>query len=128
MLGIFLTILHIVVAVSLILFVLLQAGKGAGIGAAFGGSSETLFGASGPAGILGKLTTAAAVLFMTTSLLLSYFGARSQTQSIVPAAPLSSQSAPAKPGAPAAESGSSAAKAGSPAAAPLSQQSGKPGS
>ena len=121
MLSVLVTIVHIVVAVSLILFVLLQAGKGAGIGAAFGGSSDTLFGSSGPAGILGKLTTGAAILFMMTSLLLSYFGGRSQTQSIVPAAPLSSQSAPAKPGAP-------AAKPGSPAAAPLSQESGKPGS
>ena len=125
MLSVVVTIVHIVVAVSLILFVLLQAGKGAGIGAAFGGSSETLFGASGPAGILGKLTTAAAVLFMMTSLLLSYFGARSQTQSIVPVSPLSSQSAPAKPGAPAA-SEAPAAKPSSPAAAPLSQKSGKP--
>ena len=52
--SIFLTILHVTVAISLILFVLLQAGKGAGIGAAFGGSSDTLFGASGPAGILGS--------------------------------------------------------------------------
>lgn len=105
--GILLTVVHIVVAVSLILFVLLQAGKGAGIGAAFGGSSETLFGASGPQGLMGKLTTAAAILFMMTSLLLSFFGARSQTGSIVPATPLRNQpqsSAPAKPGAPAPQS------------------------
>ncbi len=105
--NILLTIAHVVVAVSLILFVLLQAGKGAGIGAAFGGSSETLFGTSGPQGLMGKLTTAAAILFMVTSLLLSFFGARSQTGSIVPSTPLKSQpqsSAPAKPGAPAPQS------------------------
>ena len=105
--SILLTIFHVVVAISLILFVLLQAGKGAGIGAAFGGSSETLFGTSGPAGLMGKLTTAAAILFMVTSLLLSFFGARSQTGSIVPSTPLRSQpqsSAPANPGAPAPQS------------------------
>ena len=99
--SILLTIVHVVVAISLILFVLLQAGKGAGIGAAFGGSSETLFGARGPQGLMGKLTTAAAILFMVTSLLLSFFGTRSQTGSIVPATPLRNQpqsSAPVKPG------------------------------
>ncbi len=112
--GIFLTVLHVVVAISLILIVLLQAGKGAGIGAAFGGSSETLFGASGPQGIMGKLTAAAAILFMMTSLLLSFFGARGQTGSIVPSTPLKQPqtSAPAKPGAP----------------APQGQETGKPGS
>jgi len=95
-----LSISHIIVAISLILFVLLQAGKGAGIGAAFGGSSDTLFGASGPAGILGKLTTAAAILFMMTSLLLSYTGAKKQTDSIAIDTPVRSQTknkAPAKP-------------------------------
>lgn len=114
---IFLTILHIVVAVSLILFVLLQAGKGGGIGAAFGGgTSDTLFGASGPAGILGKLTTGAAVIFMVTSLLLSYYGSRLETGSIVPTTPIkprTESSAPAKPG---------------PTAAPTSPKSEKPGS
>ena len=114
--SIFFTIMHILAAVSLILFVLLQAGKGGGIGAAFGGgSSDTLFGSSGPAGILGKLTTVAAILFMTTSLLLSFFGARNQTSSLVPDAPIRPQtqnSAPAKPG----------------AAAPQSPETGKSGS
>lgn len=109
--SILLTIVHVVVAVSLILFVLLQAGKGAGIGAAFGGSSETLFGASGPQGLMGKLTTAAAIIFMVTSLLLSFFGARTQTGSIVPSTPLRNQpqsSAPAKPVTPAPPSQESA--------------------
>ncbi len=112
--NILVTILHVGVAISLILFVLLQAGKGAGIGAAFGGSSETLFGTSGPAGLMGKLTSGAAVLFMMTSLLLSFLGARSQTGSIVPATPLKQpqSSAPAIPGAP----------------APRSQETGTPGS
>ena len=65
-------ILHIAVAVFLILVVLLQTGKGAEMGAAFGGSSQTLFGGAGPAGFMAKLTTAAAVCFMVTSLGLAY--------------------------------------------------------
>lgn len=69
---IFITIVHIIVCVILILVILLQAGKGANMGAAFGGSSQTVFGSSGPAGFLGKMTTAVAILFMLTSLALSY--------------------------------------------------------
>jgi preprotein translocase subunit SecG len=72
MLIILIKILHIAVAVFLILVVLLQTGKGAEMGAAFGGSSQTLFGGGGPAGFMAKLTTAAAVAFMLTSLGLAY--------------------------------------------------------
>ena len=68
-----LTILHISVCVILILVVLLQAGKGANMGAAFGGSSQTVFGSSGAGSFLGKMTTIVAILFMLTSLTLSYF-------------------------------------------------------
>jgi len=46
------------------------------MGAAFGGSTQTVFGSSGPAGFLNKLTTAVAILFMVTSLLLCYFSGR----------------------------------------------------
>lgn len=95
-----LTILHVAVALCLVLSVLLQAGKGGGMGAAFGGSSDTMFGARGPVSFLSKLTTAAAVLFMATSLLLTYIGSRSANQgaSIVPSTPV--RSAPAQPPAP----------------------------
>jgi len=72
MLIILIKVLHIAVAVFLILVVLLQTGKGAEMGAAFGGSSQTLFGGAGPAGFMAKLTTAAAVCFMLTSLGLAY--------------------------------------------------------
>lgn len=67
-----LVILHVLVGVALILIVLLQTGKGADMGAAFGGSSQTLFGSAGPGTFLGKLTTAAAVIFMCTSLALAF--------------------------------------------------------
>ena len=67
----FLLILHVLVCIFLICIVLLQSGKGAEMGAAFGGSSQTLFGSRGAATFLNKLTTVAAVLFMLTSLLLT---------------------------------------------------------
>ena len=77
------TILHVVIAIFLILTVLLQAGKGAGIGAAFGGSSDTMMGVRGSPGLLGKLTATAAILFMVTSLLLSYLAASNPNESII---------------------------------------------
>jgi preprotein translocase subunit SecG len=76
-----LTLLHIVVAVFLIMVVLLQTGKGAEMGASFGGASNTVFGSSGPANFLAKLTTAAAVIFMVTSLSLAYIGMRRASSS-----------------------------------------------
>ena len=65
-------VIHIIVCFALILIVLLQTGKGASMGAAFGGASQTIFGSTGPAGFLGKLTAGAAVIFMLTSLSLAY--------------------------------------------------------
>jgi len=56
----------------MILIVLLQTGKGADMGAAFGGSSQTVFGSSGPGTFLGKVTTGIAICFMLTSLWLAY--------------------------------------------------------
>jgi preprotein translocase subunit SecG len=70
---ILITILHVLVCIILILVVLLQAGKGANMGAAFGGSSQTVFGSSGAGTFLGKMTTIVAAVFMLTSLTLSYF-------------------------------------------------------
>ncbi len=62
---------HILASIFLIAVVLLQSGKGAQMGAAFGGSSQTLFGSRGAATFLNKLTTIAAVVFMLTSLTLT---------------------------------------------------------
>jgi len=64
-------ILHLIVCVFLIFIVLIQSSKGAEIGAAFGGSSQTLFGSRGAATFLNKLTTGAAIVFMLTSLSLA---------------------------------------------------------
>src|ERR671922_397175 len=67
------TIIHIIVSIGLILVVLLQQGKGAEVGAVFGGSSSTIFGSSGAGNFLTRLTTGMAIVFMLTSLTLGYF-------------------------------------------------------
>src|SRR5919108_1427410 len=82
-----LVVIHVVVAVALILIVLLQAGKGAGIGAAFGGASQTVFGPRGPGSFLGKLTTAAAGIFMVTSLVLAIFSSQYLGGSVILTSP-----------------------------------------
>jgi preprotein translocase subunit SecG len=65
--------IHVLVAVVLIGLVLIQHGKGADIGAAFGsGASNTLFGSQGTGGFLFKLTGGLALTFFVTSLMLSY--------------------------------------------------------
>jgi preprotein translocase subunit SecG len=89
-------ILHIVVSLALILIILLQTGKGADIGAVFGGgSSQTLFGSSGPTSFLSKLTAAAAVVFMITSLFLAYFsGSRPASSIMKGAAPVQTMPGP----------------------------------
>ena len=66
------TIVHVTACLILILTVLLQAGKGADIGAVFGGASTTIFGSSGAGNFLTRLTTGAAIVFMATSLTLTY--------------------------------------------------------
>ncbi|MGA2468334.1 MAG: preprotein translocase subunit SecG [Thermodesulfobacteriota bacterium] len=87
-------VLHVLVCFALIMIVLLQAGKGAEMGAAFGGASQTIFGSSGAMGFLSKLTTVVAVLFMITSLLLT-FSSTKRASSVIKERP--AQSAPAEP-------------------------------
>jgi preprotein translocase subunit SecG len=82
-----LIIIHVFVCIFLIVVVLLQGGKGAELGSAFGsGSSQTLFGARGAATFLSKLTTAVAVIFMVSSLILTIisFKRGSVVESVVP--------------------------------------------
>src|SRR5579862_28378 len=67
---------HILVAAALIGFVLLQHGKGADMGAAFGsGASGSLFGATGSANFLSRTTAVLAAVFFVTTLALTYLGA-----------------------------------------------------
>lgn len=65
---------HILLCVFLVLVILLQQGKGADMGATFGGGGNTLFGASGADTLLIKITTITAILFMCTSVFLAISG------------------------------------------------------
>ena len=79
------TVFHVSVAIFLVLVVLLQSGKGANMGAAFGGagSSQTMFGSSGAGSFLTKLTTGAAIVFMITSLSLATISKGGNQDSVV---------------------------------------------
>lgn len=74
----FLTAIHISTVVLLVITVLLQSGKGAEISASFGGSSQTVFGASGGANFFQKLTYTLAAIFMITSLTLTILPGRTK--------------------------------------------------
>ncbi len=72
-----LLVVHILMAFCLISFILLQQGKGADAGAAFGsGASSTVFGAAGSASFLTKATAVLALLFFSNSFLLSYLASK----------------------------------------------------
>ena len=98
-----LSFLHILIASGLILIVLLQSGKGADIGAAFGGgSSQTVFGGRGAATFLSKATTVLAILFMVMSIALTLLASQRGGTTVVPAdRPTPASSAPAAPASPA---------------------------
>jgi len=93
---IFVIVIHVVVCVALIMIVLLQTGKGADMGAAFGGGgSQTLFGSTGASTFLSKATTGAAIIFMVTSLGLAYMSGHQMEGSVVTGAPATTQTQPA---------------------------------
>jgi preprotein translocase subunit SecG len=86
MISILLTIVHVIVCLFLILVVLLQQGKSADWSGTFGGgSSQTSFGQRGTATLLSKATTAAAIIFMVTSLALTIWSTGVGSRSVVPA-------------------------------------------
>ncbi len=81
---ILLVIIHVFVCIALIMIVLLQTGKGADMGAAFGGGgSQTLFGSTGASTFLSKATTVAAIVFMLTSLTLAYTSMNRESGSVM---------------------------------------------
>ena len=83
-------ILHLIVCFLMIAAILLQAGKGAEIGAAFGGSSQTVFGSRGPGTFLSKVTVGAAIIFMLTSLSLALLSRQEHVASSVFDVPVTS--------------------------------------
>jgi preprotein translocase subunit SecG len=102
--------IHVLACFFLIVVVLLQTGKGADMGAVFGGGSQTLFGSSGAGNFLTKLTTGTAIAFMLTSLILTWGASRAPESGLLrrlpaaqaPAAPPSEAppaEVPAEPGA-----------------------------
>jgi len=98
----FLWVLHVLVALAVIGLVLMQHGKGADMGAAFGsGSSGSLFGATGSANFLSRTTAVLATAFFLTSMGLTYFSSQKgeaskpAVQPAVPTAPAAPQPAPA---------------------------------
>ena len=109
-------VLHFLAAAGIVVLVLLQHGKGADMGAAFGsGSAGSLFGSAGAANFLSRTTAVLAGVFFVTSLALTYFSAPSNTGGVTeslavpagkidaaPAAP--APSAPAPAGAPSGKS------------------------
>ena len=102
-------VLHILAAIGIVVLVLLQHGKGADMGAAFGsGSAGSLFGSAGAANFLSRTTAILAAIFFVTSLGLTYFSSPSKSGGVtqhldapasktdaVPAAPAPSAPAPA---------------------------------
>ncbi|NPA94029.1 MAG: preprotein translocase subunit SecG [Thermodesulfobacteria bacterium] len=100
----FLIAVHVITCIILVVTVLLQQGKGAEVGAVFG-SSEAIFGSAGPATLLSKVTTVCAIIFMLTSLSLTYLSIQNRGQSVmrnvqqVPVAPKLPDQAVPVPGA-----------------------------
>jgi preprotein translocase subunit SecG len=84
-------VIHYLVCVFLIIVILLQAGKGADVGAAFGGASQTVFGSRGAATFLSKLTTAVAIIFLITSISLASISRNKGKSSILKTVPEESQ-------------------------------------
>ena len=84
-LQVFVLVAHVVISIAIVALVLLQRGKGAEAGAAFGaGASGTVFGAKGSANFLSRTTAVLATLFFVSSLTLAYLGGQQpETRSLL---------------------------------------------
>ena len=74
---------HYLICFFLIVVILLQAGKGADIGAVFGGASQTVFGGRGPTTFLNKITAAVAIAFIVTSIWLAHISKTRSVESVI---------------------------------------------
>lgn len=84
-----LVVFHVIVSLAIIAIVLLQAGKGADIGSAFGGAgSQAVFGSMGTPTLLGKITTGVAIVFMVTSFSLAMLASRRAASVMTQPAPV----------------------------------------
>jgi preprotein translocase subunit SecG len=83
--------IHLIACFLMIASILLQAGKGAEIGASFGGSSQTVFGSRGPGTFLSKVTVGTAIIFMLTSLSLALLSKQANTSSVIDLHPTTHQ-------------------------------------
>jgi preprotein translocase subunit SecG len=99
LLQVLITVVHVIVCAVLIVVVLLQHGKSADIAATFGGmGSQTAFGPRGTATVFSRLTTWCAIIFMLTSMLLTYItGMRSSSSVMDTLQTPASQQTPASP-------------------------------
>jgi preprotein translocase subunit SecG len=116
----FILMIHVVATIAIVALVLLQHGKGADAGAAFGtGSAGSLFGSAGAANFLSRSTAVAATVFFCTSLVLTYFGTQKSAGSVMQKA-TTTQSTPAKdaPAQPSSVPSPSTPASATPAAAP----------
>ncbi|CAD7776228.1 MAG TPA: preprotein translocase subunit SecG [Candidatus Desulfofervidus auxilii] len=84
----FMVILHVIICLALIFIILLQRGRGAEMGAAFGGASQTLFGPGGSLNLLNKVTTVLAILFFLTSISLTYMASHKKVETEIKKAPV----------------------------------------
>lgn len=91
-----LIVAHVIVCFFLICIVLLQHGKGADIGATFGGSNQSVFGTEGPMPLLNKITTLAAIVFMGTSITLAYLSANKSSGTVMGDLKVQEQQVPAQ--------------------------------
>ena len=118
----FITLIHIVAIVLLVISVLLQSGKGAEISASFGGSSQTVFGSSGGQNFFQKLTYTLAAIFMLTSLTLTILPSKMKKSVLEGYTPAGQPAqAPAQSSIPAAGTESAAESTGATETAPTAQ-------
>ena len=127
--SLFLTVVHVMACIVLIVVVLLQRGKGAEMGAVFGGGgSNTVFGSRGAASFLSKLTTGCTVIFFITSLSLAYIASRTQSGLFTKGAAEESKPASTEAAKPQASESETGGFSEIPAATPSAEESATPSS
>lgn len=89
-----LIVFHYMICFFLIVVILLQAGRGADIGAVFGGASQTVFGSRGPTTFLNKMTAVVALCFLVTSIWLASISKTRSVTSVIDRTPVTEEAVP----------------------------------